>query len=267
MVSRRSSLRIFILVLILVGISCLLRVARLEAAPSLLAPSATQTLVLTVTPTQGHPGSGIVIPTPIPIPAFPLDSSQRTRAATASPAPSAAFQTYTVEPGDSYYKIAQKVYGDGTKYPLILRANNLSDISPLSVGTVLRIPPLGGSESVATRTSTPGVGLPNPLLPNRTVTSLPTMPPTGSAVPLIVPGQPTEPARAGPVAPRDPDAETGALLSALINLTSGTLLLSSMICGFLSYVVFKRTQRTEHKRAMVLRIRPPSETRIRSQRA
>ena len=53
--------------------------------------------------------------------------------------------SYTVQPGDTLSKIARKVYGDGRKYPLIQKANNLSDPSKIHVGQVLVIPALAGT--------------------------------------------------------------------------------------------------------------------------
>src|SRR5574341_73387 len=53
--------------------------------------------------------------------------------------------SYTVQPGDTLSKIARTVYGDGRKYPLIQKANNLSDPSKIRVGQVLVIPPLAGA--------------------------------------------------------------------------------------------------------------------------
>ena len=50
--------------------------------------------------------------------------------------------TYTVVKGDSLWKIAQKVYGDGACWPRIQEANKtlLKDSKDLIAGTVLTIP-------------------------------------------------------------------------------------------------------------------------------
>ncbi len=61
-----------------------------------------------------------------------------------SPSPSAsggAPSSYTVKPGDTINSIAEKVYGDVGLGNAILRANNITDPSTLSVGDVLTIPP------------------------------------------------------------------------------------------------------------------------------
>jgi nucleoid-associated protein YgaU len=50
--------------------------------------------------------------------------------------------TYTIQGGDSPYKIAQKVLGDGNRYPEILAMNKdqISNPSKLVVGTKIRVP-------------------------------------------------------------------------------------------------------------------------------
>lgn len=50
--------------------------------------------------------------------------------------------SYTVQSGDTLGRIAQKVYGDAHRYPLIQQANNLKDPSQIWVGQVLIVPPI-----------------------------------------------------------------------------------------------------------------------------
>ncbi len=52
----------------------------------------------------------------------------------------AAEELYTVRPGDTPGKIAQKFYGSAQKYRLIMEANQLRDAAGLRVGQVLKIP-------------------------------------------------------------------------------------------------------------------------------
>ena len=52
---------------------------------------------------------------------------------------------YIVQPGDSLSRIAQKLYGDPHRYPVIQKANNLAD-GRIWVGQVLIIPAIAGAE-------------------------------------------------------------------------------------------------------------------------
>ncbi len=64
------------------------------------------------------------------------------KAATAQEAAESLF--YTVESGDTLWKIADDHYGDGSKYPVIFEANTpmLKNPDLIYPGQVLRIPPL-----------------------------------------------------------------------------------------------------------------------------
>jgi len=61
----------------------------------------------------------------------------------AKPAADAGMKTYTVEKGDTLFKIAHKFYGDGKLWPRIFDANKdkIKSSDKLVVGTVLKIPP------------------------------------------------------------------------------------------------------------------------------
>ena len=61
----------------------------------------------------------------------------------AAPAGTAA-RSYTVESGDSLWKIAESMYGDGAKYTHIFEANRevLEEPDRILPGQVLKIPPL-----------------------------------------------------------------------------------------------------------------------------
>ena len=60
----------------------------------------------------------------------------------AGSAPTAAGQSYTVQPGDSLSKISKQFYGDPNKYMKIFEANRdkLQDPNKVQPGQVLRIP-------------------------------------------------------------------------------------------------------------------------------
>jgi len=56
------------------------------------------------------------------------------------PSPGRSDRIYTVQRGDTLWHIAQKFYGDGKKYRLIIQANNITDPGTLAVGRKLIIP-------------------------------------------------------------------------------------------------------------------------------
>jgi len=59
-----------------------------------------------------------------------------------APADSEFTQWYEVKKGDTLWKIAKEVYGDGSLYPEIFKANQdtLSDPDKIKIGQKLRIP-------------------------------------------------------------------------------------------------------------------------------
>ena len=101
--------------------------------------------------------------------------------------------SYTVQRGDTLSKIAQRVYGDGRKYPLIQQANNLSDPGRIWIGQVLVIPPL--ADGVV---STPPVSTPSPR------PSMPTPPPPLPTAPVFPEVQPAAPVITAPPQPAAP---------------------------------------------------------------
>lgn len=56
------------------------------------------------------------------------------------PAPEPAAQTYTVESGDTLWAIAERFYGDGSKYQVIADASGISNPDLIHPGQVLTIP-------------------------------------------------------------------------------------------------------------------------------
>ena len=63
--------------------------------------------------------------------------------------PGTEAQMYTVQKGDTLWKIAEKFYGNGSKYPEIVKANSPPVKNPdlIQPGWVLRIPPEAGSKA------------------------------------------------------------------------------------------------------------------------
>ncbi|WP_330184862.1 LysM peptidoglycan-binding domain-containing protein [Nocardia sp. NBC_01503] len=58
----------------------------------------------------------------------------------APPPPPPAAQTYTVEPGDTLWAIAERFYGDGNRYQQIADANGIPNPDAINAGQVLTIP-------------------------------------------------------------------------------------------------------------------------------
>jgi LysM repeat protein len=189
-----------------------------------------------------------VFPTPIFIPTFPEESLTPTRAPTlptGTPTPTrtptptlpagiptgtpAPEQTYTVQSGDSPWIIAQKVYGDGTKYPLIMTANNMTSTTRLRTGTVLIIPPL------------PGAPVPTPT-PLATLAPMPTLAPTTTPTPA-----PTATATPTPT-PTATSLIPSAIVSAAaiaINILSAMLLVGALLFAVLAVLLYARSRRLE----------------------
>lgn len=74
--------------------------------------------------------------TRLPTPTEPVTTRSPTPTSTKLP----QLATYQVEVGDTLWEIAQRFYGDGTKWRLIANANGIDDPRRLQVGTVLIIP-------------------------------------------------------------------------------------------------------------------------------
>lgn len=58
----------------------------------------------------------------------------------AKPGKSVGGTSYTVRSGDTLWAIAQRLLGDGARYPELAKLNNLKDASSLASGQVLRLP-------------------------------------------------------------------------------------------------------------------------------
>ncbi|MFI9510415.1 LysM peptidoglycan-binding domain-containing protein [Nocardia sp. NPDC052566] len=74
----------------------------------------------------------------------PLPAPEPAAAAPAAheevPPPPPAAQTYTVEPGDTLWSIAERFYGDGNRYQEIANASGIDNPDAINVGQVLTIP-------------------------------------------------------------------------------------------------------------------------------
>jgi LysM repeat protein len=180
----------------------------------------------TVVPTKAP----YIFPTPLFIPVFPYDTPAASRAtATLSSAPAqpaAGGQTYAVQSGDSLWTIAQKVYGNGAKYPLIANANNITTGTRLRTGMVLSIPAAAGAVP-ATPTSL--VSFPT-IVPTMTPTITPTALPLPTALPTAVTLIPGSVAASAPMA---------------INLLSIFFFAAAIFFGVMAFLSYRRGHHIE----------------------
>jgi LysM repeat protein len=192
------------------------------------APRAQATAV-TPTTTDEPVKPPYVFPTPVFIPTYPGD----TPAAPSVPIQATGQTTYTVQSGDSPWTIAQKVYGDGTKYPAILSANGLTSASRLRVGQLLQIPALAGPATTPpANAATPSASTPIPS------TRAPTAAPSAD---LAAVGTPTRTPAAGPAG--TPSIELSGLIVTGINILAAILGIGGIVAAVLAVLVFARERR------------------------
>ncbi len=111
--------------------------------------------------------------------------------------PERVMTTYTVQRGDTLSRIARQVYGDPHKYPLLQKANNLTDPGRIWVGQVLVVPSL--TESGA---ATPPPAPPQPAPPQPPpAPTTPTTPPPPAPTPSPTPPPQPPPRSIDPCAP------------------------------------------------------------------
>jgi LysM repeat protein len=191
----------------------------------------------TRTPTDEPPKPPYVFPTPIFIPTYPGDTPAPS-VRTTPILPVTGATTYTVVSGDSPWNIAQKVYGDGSKYPLILDANNMTKDTRLRVGSVLQIPPLPGSAPVATPAATIASVQPTPapptLAPGILLTATPFRP--------LTPGATTTPT---PSASMMIPSQVFDVAPTILNVLAGIFFIAALGCGIFTFLLFNRTRRME----------------------
>lgn len=195
---------------------------------ALFAPRAPTTFAQS--PTEEPTKRPYAFPTPVFIPTYPNDTLQPplTRVvltatlSTTIEQPSGD-QTYTVQPNDSLWIIAQKVYGNGAKYPLIANANDITTTTHLRTGMVLKIP------------SAPGLATVTP-------TRAPPMPPATfvpAATPTPASPTPTRSATASALIP----ASIAGTASTAINILGALFALASLVSAVLAYLAFARARR------------------------
>lgn len=131
--------------------------ANQEIANALLTVQPSTTIALSATPTTAATPTMTVTPTSTPNPtvkttATPKPTEKKVTptlvAKKVSPTPTVKPKqknvskggTYTIVEGDTLWKIAEKVYKDGYKWPEIARVNNLSNPGLIHVGNKIKLP-------------------------------------------------------------------------------------------------------------------------------
>ncbi len=193
--------------------------------------TSSHTPIVLAAPTEEPTKAPYIFPTPIVIPQYP----DETPGARTTPTPRTSNvpineQSYVVQPNDSPWTIAQKVYGDGTKFQLIMTANNLTDAKGLRVGMTLKIPPLAGSAPATATTA------PSPETTSTASTPEPTAIPTSSG--LSIPTPSPYPANVAATSTTD-------IAPQVIKIISGLLALGGIVSGVLAYLMYMRTRRIE----------------------
>ena len=186
--------------------------------------------------------------------ASPLQQTTITPTATPPSTKSAGSndKTYTVESGDTLWSIAQRYYGNGAKYPLIMQANNLTDTFRLRIGMVLIIP-IAIEESLPilqpTLTATPIVLL----------QATPSLPPSATiAIEALFAGTPANLLTTLQPIPKTTNSDNGIPVSAIamvLNILSGIFFLGSIGCVLLAYDSYRRAKRLLRRKAIGNRIR------------
>ncbi len=190
-------------------------------------------------PTEEPTKRPYVFSTPIFIPTYPTDVPAATVVATKSSAGTqatsslnpAGSDSYTVQPNDSPWTIAQKVCGSGAKWSSIVTENNIADATRLRVGTVLRIPAdcSAGGAIVQSRMATPAATLPAPT-PVLVSQSLPISTPV------------TSPRTGNPSSSGAESNLVWQIGMLAVNIGSGMLLLGSIASGTSAWMVYRRTR-------------------------
>ncbi len=184
-------------------------------------------------PTEEPTKRPYIFPTPIFVPTFPNDTPPSPTRAVLTATPNATTvpdqptgdQTYTVQPGDSLWIIAQKVYGNGARYPLIANANDITTTTRLRTGMVLKIPSAPGLVTI-TPTRAPAT---------------PTLAATRAPVATLVSASPTP--SPTPTAASLIPASIMSHAPTVINIISALFVLASLAFAVLAYLMYARARR------------------------
>lgn len=164
---------------------------------------------------------------------------------------------YVVKSGDSLWLIATKVYGNGSQYVLIQRANNLPTNAALKVGTTLTIPSLVQPTLVAPA-STPTPTITPSITPLPTNTDNPSMVPVSvivSATPLVVAEASVSNANLVSKTSEFSWAPLIPYIQLTLNILSALCSIGSCFCAFLALESYQRTRPYIRRRYLGNRVR------------
>jgi LysM repeat protein len=139
---------------------------------------------------------------------------------TPTPPPTVPDTIYVVQSGDTLGRIAKKFYGNARKYPVIQKANNITDAGRIWVGQKLTIPTLAESQPEPAIVTSPPPSVPSPVVPVVSPITQPQIP-----SPPTRPGEPpTKPSIQWVGSPnfnrrRQPDDITAVVIHATANST------------------------------------------------
>jgi LysM repeat protein len=171
--------------------------------------------------------------------------------------PQADSSFYVVKPGDNLWTIATKVYGNGSQYVLIQRANNLLSNTVLHVGSTLTIPSLVQPTLVAPA-STPTPTITPSITPLPTNTDNPSMMPVGvivSATPLAVAETFTSPANLVSETSEFSWTPLIPIIQLSLNILSALCSIGACFCAFLAFESFQRSRPYIRRRYLGNRVR------------
>jgi LysM repeat protein len=164
-------------------------------------------------------------------------------------------QSYVVQSGDTLWSIAAKFYGNGSKYPQILRANDMPDNAVLQVGVTLVIPALSDTTPAplpkSSLTASATLSRPSPA-PSQTIAGGQAATPSAFASPTALAGEApsiSEPPKNGAATP------LSTYLGLLIDVLSAICLLGSLTCAFLSIDAYRHSKRYVQRDYIRKRIR------------
>lgn len=185
----------------------------------------------------------------------------------ASPTPQTGDRTYVVESGDSFWTIAQKFYGDGSKYRLIIAANKLTETTRLQVGQLLVIPAYSDSAPfVPTVSFTPAPTGVFTAVPTMSIRATVTVTATNARAVIASPPAPTTSLGSSAVASPSSAILPPQVVSSIaapdflrvLDILSGILAGSSVVCAFFAYQAYVRAQRLER----MMRVRRRSRVQL-----